>query len=100
MVRTTRAALWVTQYDVGSTFGVGEHQGLMYYTMGQRQGLHIGGIHGRPELPWYVVAKDLNDNALIVAQGELELLFSDDLAATDASWIGEVPDALTDSLRC
>jgi tRNA-specific 2-thiouridylase len=34
---------------------VGEHQGLMYYTLGQRQGLHIGGIHGRPELPWYVV---------------------------------------------
>ena len=38
---------------------VGEHRGLMYYTLGQRQGLHIGGIRRRPELPWYVVAKDL-----------------------------------------
>ena len=36
---------------------IGEHQGLMYYTLGQRQGLHIGGRNDRPELPWYVVAK-------------------------------------------
>ena len=79
---------------------VGEHQGLMYYTLGQRQGLHIGGIHGRPELPWYVVAKDLDDNALIVAQGEHELLFSEGLTATDASWIGAAPAGLTDGLRC
>ena len=79
---------------------VGEHQGLMYYTLGQRQGLHIGGIHGRPELPWYVVAKDLDDNALIVAQGEHELLFSEGLTATDASWIGAAPAGLADGLRC
>jgi tRNA-specific 2-thiouridylase len=79
---------------------VGEHQGLMYYTLGQRQGLHIGGIHDRPELPWYVVAKDLDANALIVAQGEHELLFSDHLRGTDASWIGKAPDGLADGLRC
>ncbi len=79
---------------------VGEHQGLMYYTLGQRQGLHIGGIHGRPELPWYVVAKDLDDNALIVAQGEHELLFSESLVASDASWIGAAPDGLENGLRC
>ncbi len=79
---------------------VGEHQGLMYYTLGQRQGLHIGGIHGRAELPWYVVAKDLDDNALIVAQGEHELLFSNGLTATDASWIGSAPDGLEAGLRC
>ncbi len=79
---------------------IGEHQGLMYYTLGQRQGLHIGGIHGRPELPWYVVAKDLDDNALIVAQGEHELLYSECLTATDASWIGKAPDGLGDGLRC
>ena len=47
----------------------------MYYTLGQRQGLHIGGINNRPELPWYVVDKDLEQQyALIVAQGEHELL--------------------------
>ena len=79
---------------------VGEHQGLMYYTLGQRQGLHIGGIHGKPELPWYVVAKDLDANALIVAQGEHELLFSRGLKATDASWIGAPPAGLADGLRC
>ena len=79
---------------------VGEHQGLMYYTLGQRQGLHIGGIHGRPELPWYVVAKDLENNTLIVAQGEHELLFSEGLTAADASWIGSSPSELVDGLRC
>jgi tRNA-specific 2-thiouridylase len=79
---------------------VGEHEGLMYYTLGQRQGLHIGGIHGRPELPWYVVAKDLDDNALIVAQGEHELLFSEGLTATDASWIGRSPEGLDAGLGC
>ncbi|MBT8083176.1 MAG: tRNA 2-thiouridine(34) synthase MnmA [Gammaproteobacteria bacterium] len=79
---------------------VGEHEGLMYYTLGQRQGLHIGGIHGRPELPWYVVGKDVPTNALIVAQGEHELLFSDALVASDAHWIGEVPAELREGLRC
>ena len=79
---------------------VGEHQGLMYYTLGQRQGLHIGGIHDRPELPWYVVAKDIPTNTLIVAQGEHELLFTGGLTATDASWIGTTPAGLTEGLRC
>jgi tRNA-specific 2-thiouridylase len=79
---------------------VGEHQGLMYYTLGQRQGLYIGGIHDRPELPWYVVAKDVDANTLIVAQGEHELLFSDTLTGTDASWIGRPPDGLAEGLRC
>ncbi|MDJ0711362.1 MAG: tRNA 2-thiouridine(34) synthase MnmA [Woeseiaceae bacterium] len=79
---------------------VGEHQGLMYYTLGQRQGLHIGGIHNRPELPWYVVAKELDDNTLIVAQGEHELLFSERLEGSEASWIGAAPGGLDGGLRC
>jgi tRNA-specific 2-thiouridylase len=79
---------------------IGEHQGLMFYTLGQRQGLHIGGIRGRAELPWYVVAKDLDDNALIVAQGEHELLFSKGLTATDASWISAAPAGLAEGLHC
>jgi tRNA-specific 2-thiouridylase len=79
---------------------VGEHQGLMYYTLGQRQGLHIGGIHDRPELPWYVVDKNLGDNALIVAQGEHELLFSSRLTGADVSWIGKPPEGLADGFRC
>ena len=79
---------------------MGEHQGLMYYTLGQRQGLMIGGRRDRGEEPWYVVGKDLEDNALIVAQGEHELLFSNGLTATDASWIGKAPGGLENGLRC
>ncbi|MBT8103908.1 MAG: tRNA 2-thiouridine(34) synthase MnmA, partial [Gammaproteobacteria bacterium] len=79
---------------------IGTHQGLMYYTLGQRQGLGIGGRRDRGEQPWYVVAKHLDDNALIVAQGEHELLFSDALIATDACWIGAMPAGLGDGLRC
>ena len=79
---------------------MGEHQGLMYYTLGQRQGLGIGGRNDRGEEPWYVVAKDLDDNALIVAQGEHEMLFSNWLIATDTRWIGAVPEGLDNGLRC
>jgi tRNA-specific 2-thiouridylase len=79
---------------------VGEHQGLMYYTLGQRQGLGIGGRNDRGDEPWYVVGKEIDDNALIVAQGEHEMLFSDRLIATDSSWIGAAPAGLTDGLRC
>ena len=79
---------------------VGEHQGLMYYTLGQRQGLYIGGRKDGSEEPWYVVAKNVADNKLIVAQGEHELLFSNALTATDTSWIGSPPADLADGLRC
>jgi len=77
---------------------VGTHEGLMYYTLGQRQGLRIGGRKDRGEEPWYVVAKDVADNVLLVAQGEHALLFSDWLVATDASWIGEAPGGLDEGL--
>lgn len=79
---------------------IGEHQGLMYYTLGQRQGLGIGGRNDRGDEPWYVVGKDLAANALIVAQGEHEMLFSDWLVATDTSWIGAAPAGLEAGLRC
>jgi len=79
---------------------MGEHQGLMYYTLGQRKGLMIGGHRSHGEEPWYVIGKDLNNNALIVAQGEHDMLFSDGLYATDASWIGIAPEGLDDGLRC
>ncbi|HTS53925.1 MAG TPA: tRNA 2-thiouridine(34) synthase MnmA [Burkholderiales bacterium] len=70
---------------------VGTHQGLMYYTIGQRQGLGIGG----PGEPWYVVAKDLERNCLLVAQGhDHPALFRDRLLGASASWIaGSVPRA-------
>ncbi|MEX1236889.1 MAG: tRNA 2-thiouridine(34) synthase MnmA, partial [Pseudomonadales bacterium] len=48
---------------------LGEHTGLMFHTIGQRQGLGIGGVAEAAEAPWYVVDKDLENNGLIVAQG-------------------------------
>ena len=79
---------------------IGRHEGLMYYTLGQRQGLGIGGRIDASEEPWYVVGKDLDRNALIVDQGESPLLLSDGLRATDASWIGREPEDLARGLNC
>ncbi|WP_126427167.1 tRNA 2-thiouridine(34) synthase MnmA [Brevibacillus marinus] len=67
---------------------LGRHEGLMYYTLGQRQGLGIGG--GGNGQPWYVVDKDLTHNVLIVAQGaDHPRLFSHGLVATELNWISK-----------
>ena len=79
---------------------VGEHQGLMYYTLGQRQGLGIGGRQDSGEEPWYVVAKDVAANVLVVAQGEHDLLFARRIEATEPSWIGRAPAGLDAGLAC
>ena len=57
--------------EIRSTEGayLGQHQGLMYHTLGQRQGLGIGGVRGTPDAPWYVAGKNLGDNTLLVCQG-------------------------------
>jgi tRNA-specific 2-thiouridylase len=68
-----------------------EHHGLMYYTLGQRQGLGIGGRQDADDLPWYVVAKDPAENALIVVQGDHPLRYSAALEASHASWINGQP---------
>ncbi len=65
---------------------IGEHTGLAYYTIGQRQGLGIGGIRGRPEVPWYVAGKDLHTNELIVTQDESALLH-DWLITDSVNWL-------------
>jgi len=55
----------------------------MYHTMGQRQGLGIGGVKNTPDAPWYVVDKNLDTNQLIVVQGdEHPLLYHQQLTAT------------------
>lgn len=78
---------------------IGTHQGLMYHTYGQRQGLGIGGLSAHDEAPWYVVGKDLPNNRLIVAQGsEHPALFSSSLLASQVAWINRTPPALP--LRC
>jgi len=72
---------------------IGQHQGLMYYTLGQRQGLGIGGVAERPDEPWFVVGKDLAANALLVAQGhDHPLLMRDRLGASQLHWVsGRAP---------
>lgn len=78
---------------------IGKHQGLMYYTLGQRQGLGIGGLKNTPEAPWFVVGKDLKRNVLMVAQGhENPLLMSHQLTAVQLHWIRGLPPALP--LKC
>jgi tRNA-specific 2-thiouridylase len=70
---------------------IGRHDGLMFYTIGQRQGLHIGGRKGKAELPWYVAHKDLTSNVLIVVQGEHPALFKASLTASNLHWINTPP---------
>jgi tRNA-specific 2-thiouridylase len=74
---------------------LGEHEGLMYHTIGQRQGLRIGGLANHPEAPWYVVDKQVADNVLVVAQGNQHpALFKTQLTATDVIWISGEPPTL------
>jgi len=71
---------------------LGEHHGLMYYTMGQRQGLGIGGLRDHAEEPWYVVDKDLANNLLLVAQGsDHPALSHRALGCSTIHWIGTPP---------
>lgn len=64
----------------------GKHDGLMYYTIGQRHGLGIGGSGE----PWFVIGKDLERNVLYVGQGfDNEHLYSDSIIATNVSWVSK-----------
>ncbi len=73
---------------------VGQHEGLMYYTLGQRQGLKIGGSRESNGEPWFVAAKNMQKNELIVVQGhDHPLLLNDGLTASQLTWIaGSTPD--------
>lgn len=87
--------------DIVSVEGeaLGQHQGLMYHTLGQRKGLHIGGLPDAKEDPWYVVDKDVTKNQLIVAQGRNHpRLYSKGLVATQLHWVNR--KALNEAFRC
>ena len=83
---------------------IGQHDGLMYYTLGQRGGIGIGGVKDRPEEPWFVLAKDLDNNRLIVGQGhEHSMMMSTELQAYKLDWIDGLPPKdifSADGLRC
>jgi tRNA-specific 2-thiouridylase len=69
---------------------IGHHDGLMFHTIGQRQGLQIGGMKGKSELPWYVAAKDMARNVLIAVQGdEHPALYHQALQASQIHWINQ-----------
>ncbi len=76
---------------------IGRHEGLMYHTLGQRQGLGIGGLKDSSDAPWYVVGKNLANNQLIVAQGnDNPALFCHAMTVNDIEWIGTPPELPTD----
>lgn len=70
---------------------IGKHDGLMFYTIGQRQGLQIGGKKNKAELPWFVAQKDLARNVLVVVQGEHPALLRDSLIIQTPHWINAAP---------
>lgn len=80
--------------NIESTDGsiIATHDGLMFYTIGQRKGLNIGGQKNKKEAPWYVISKDLKRNVLIVDQ-EIDnpLLYQSQLIASDVTWINTAP---------
>lgn len=70
---------------------VGRHEGVIYYTLGQRKGLNIGGMKDGNGQRWFVIDKDVKNNNLIVSQGEGEELFKDGLITYKVNWIPEEP---------
>ena len=86
--------------DIETTDGtvIGRHVGLMYHTIGQRQGLGIGGLQGASDDPWYVLRKDLTRNVLVVGLGNNHpWLFSDALTCSSIYWVNELD--VTEPLR-
>jgi tRNA-specific 2-thiouridylase len=87
------------QIESSSGDVIGSHNGLMYHTLGQRQGLGIGGLKGSDNSPWYVIKKDLLRNVLIVAQGTNNpLLFSNRLRVSDIHWINGISEEIEGKL--
>jgi tRNA-specific 2-thiouridylase len=92
--------------DIETTSGevIGRHHGLMYHTIGQRQGLGIGGMQGAGDEPWYVLRKDLQRNVLVVGQGNAHpWLFASALECSSIFWVNplefELPARLTAKVR-
>ena len=81
--------------DIVDTHGkvVGTHDGLMYYTIGQRRGLGIGGVKGEAQSRWYVVRKEMERNRLVVSCGEGEELLYSSLVCDGFNFIGAAPES-------
>jgi len=70
---------------------LGKHEGVFYYTLGQRQGLNVGGVKDSLDSPWYVIDKKVATNELVVSQDEQQLLYRSNLLAIDINWIEDFP---------
>ncbi|MFO7968522.1 MAG: tRNA 2-thiouridine(34) synthase MnmA [Bacillota bacterium] len=78
---------------------IGSHDGLMYYTIGQRKGLEIGGNKNYPNAPWFVIGKDIKRNVLIAGQGRNNPnLFANRIIVEDVNWISKTK--FKDELEC
>lgn len=76
---------------------LGQHDGLMYFTLGQRQGIGLGGVKGRDQNSWYVAHKDLKTNELSVVQGaQHPLLYSDGCYVDNIHWINDFTEETFD----
>ena len=74
---------------------IGRHDGLMYYTLGQRKGIGVGGGHGSTEEPWYVVKKDLTNNNLVIGQGHNHPgLYNKTIKTGQLHWITSSPSKI------
>lgn len=78
--------------DIATNQNVGQHEGVYYYTIGQRKGLGIGGIKGLASDRWFVVKKDVKKNILYVSSGsENEYLLADKVTVSTLNWIATAP---------
>jgi len=74
---------------------IGQHEGIIYYTLGQRKGLNIGGVKDREEAAWYVIDKIIEENVLIVEQGsEHPLMYKNSLICNQMHWISGKPKSM------
>jgi tRNA-specific 2-thiouridylase len=78
--------------DIATGKVIGHHIGVLYYTLGQRHGLGIGGVKDENDNPWFICKKDVQRNILYVSNGnEDEHLLSDKCVVTDLNWVGPKP---------
>lgn len=83
--------------DIDTNRILGKHMGVLYYTLGQRKGLGIGGIKGEGDATWFICKKDVEKNILYVAKGDTSLwLMSDECYLTNINWIGKKPQEAID----
>ncbi len=78
--------------DINTNRVIGTHDGLMYYTLGQRRGLGIGGVKGEDANRWFVAKKDLETNTLYVSNGLTDCLYSSGLISYKVNWIPKEPE--------